>query len=439
MSAVIHRARHAVHVVRQTFPFRLPALLVAVFFFTGANSLLTTVIGLRAAEEGMSPIAIGLLGAAYFAGFVSASLFGAEPVKRVGHIRAFAAFGAIMIQAVLIYPVAVNEAVWLVLRFASGWGAAILYMIIESWLNAESTNENRGQVLSRYRMVDLASVIVGQLLLSVVPVSGALIFTVVGLSFLWAIMPVALTRQSGPAPITSAKADLKGLFSASPMAAAGGIAIGITGGIFWSVAPFLLREQGFDSQTIGLFISATILGGAISQWPFGRLSDRIDRRWVIVLTALITGAAAIGLALAETLGLSFPVLIALGMVYGGGYLPIYSLCVAHANDQVKGGNFVPTAAALLTCYGFGAVAGPLIAGAAGLLAREAPFLVGAASMFGLALFGLYRMTAKASPRKEDKERFVEPPRTTTQALELDPRAHERHRDANRDAEPPPGH
>jgi MFS family permease len=343
-------------------------------------------------------------------------------VRRVGHIRAFTALAAIASATVLGHALAIRPDVWLPLRALTGFCLAGLYVVMESWLNAQATNATRGAILSVYTTVNLTVITLGQLLVAVLEPQTFVPFAVAAMLIALAGVPLALTTSKAPAAPEKIGVDPLWLYRLSPVGLVGCFAVGLANGPFWTLAPAFGVANGLDSGGVGLFMALVVLGGAVGQWPAGRLSDRLDRRWVILGVCLLAAAAGAALVAAA---LRRPELLPYAAVaFGACSIPMYALCVAHANDFVQPGQFVQASAGLLLVSALGAALGPVLAS---LVMSRA----GSASLFAftagvhllLAAFVLYRTRRRAAP--EAKDPFVAVPRTSTGLGTLDPRAGKR--------------
>jgi len=337
----------------------ISALLVAVAILLTGNGLLGILLPIRGALDGFSIPAIAAIGSFYFAGFAAGCLFGARLVRAVGHIRCFTAMTAIVAAVALLHSFVVFPPVWWLLRGGTGFCFAVLYMVIESWLNERATPETRSFVLSAYMIITMTVLTLGQMLLPLFDPRGMQLFALVSILVSVAAVPVALTGATAPAPIGAVHVDPRRLWRRSPAGAATCFAVGLAIGPFWALTPQFCAASGLDQTGVALFMSAAVLGGAVGQWPLGRLSDFGDRRRVILLSAAIGGA--IGIVISVQLFESTGALCALAAAWGALAFPMYSLGVAHANDHAEPGDFVETAAGLLLLYAGGAIAGPLLA------------------------------------------------------------------------------
>lgn len=402
-------------------PSNLPSL---ISLFTGTAILLVghglqlTLLPVRADAMGWTTHAIGLTGSAYFSGFVVGCFSIPGVIGRVGHVRTFMVLTAVATSALLGIAVLDHLAAWLALRFATGLAISGLYLVIESWLNEQSTDQQRGTVLATYTTVVLLAMIVGQFLMSLTaPTSTEAV--VVGTLFLClAAIPVGMSLSPAPGPVRSVSFALGKVFAASHAAVGGAFLAGLVTGAFYALAPVLGIEMGLGVTGVAAMMSAGMLGGAVMQLPLGRLSDRIDRRQVL-LTTMAVGA---GVCLAATAVGDRPALLLLFVfLLGGTAMPIYAICLAHAND--KGiGSFLEIGTSILIVNALGSVLGPVLASAAMEVLGVQAFFWYAAAMLGLgAVYVLASIRRGPAPRPHF-EPFKSTPKTTQGAVELDPRS-----------------
>jgi MFS family permease len=385
-----------------------------------ANGLQMTLISVRAQIENFSDLSIGLLVSGYFAGFLIGCLGASHLVARVGHTRAFLALAGIFSAAILMHILVIHPAVWIVLRLVVGAALAGLYMIIESWLNDKARDDTRGQVLAAYRFIELSALTLGQLLLGLFSPEGFRLFCLVAIFISLSLVPLAISRAEGPAPITPIKFRLRMLLEISPVAVAGSLVIGLTGSILFGLGPVFVQSIGRDAASVGYFMSAIIVGGAIAQVPLGRLSDKIDRRYMLALVALMAAGAAVFLTVA--VDWSSNVLLAAAALYGVFGLSQYAIVIAHANDRADPSTFVKISGSLMLMYSLGAIVGPAIGSTVmSLFGAEKLFLASAVIHLLLGLFCLSRVFVRDQVPAEEKEDFVAVPRSTPEVFELDPR------------------
>jgi MFS family permease len=378
---------------------------------------------LRAHLDGFSDIAVGMLGAWYFAGFVLGCFAGPRLLSRVGHIRAFAVAAALVAISVLILPLWVTPLAWLTARGITGFSLAILYMAIESWLNDRATNETRGQILSLYVAVNLSALLLGQWLLLLGEPRSFELFSIGAMVYCLCLVPMGLTRLPPPALRPALHIDLARIFSVAPVGAAGCATTGLANGAFWTLAPLYGQSLGFSVLEIALFMSVFIAGGALIQWPLGRVSDGMDRRWMIAATCTAASVCGLVLGVLGWLLVGMPVIFySIVFVLGAAMLPLYSLAIAHANDRLPRTEFVEVSAGLLMISAASSIPGPLLASF--VIAVAGPnslFLYTAIVHAGMAFYAFTRIRLKEPARLETRENFTPLPQGSPAGLPLDPR------------------
>jgi MFS family permease len=397
------------------------ALLIAAAILLMGNGLLNVLIPVRADVEHFSRLAIGLLGSAYYAGLVLGCFFAPKVIARVGHIRAFVAFTAIATITPLLHAILTEPFFWSALRALNGFCFAGLFMGIESWLCGASTMETRGRVLASYTVVNLTVVTLGMQMMGLGTPGSFELFSLVAILYSLAAVPVALTRTSAPTPPATAKLRLGWLINVSPAAVAGCFFTGVANGAFWSLAPLYGRSAGLSLTEVAMFMTLAVLGGAASQWPVGYLSDRVGRRPLLVTVGIVGAAAGIALYVLST---SSPwAIFPFAVLYGCCAFPIYTLCVAHANDLVHKKRAVEVSSGLLLTFSIGAVIGPLVAGyLMSIAGHGALFLHSALAHSLIAVVMVVRVKLRPKLPAERKENFIVVPKTTPAVFELDPRA-----------------
>ncbi len=381
-----------------------------------ANGLFATLLGVRTMIEGFSTAIVGVIMGSYFLGLLLGARYSVRVVANVGHIRAFAAFASIMSVSALTHAMLVDPLAWLLMRVASGFCMAGMIMVTESWLNERATNRNRGQILSIYMITNYAAAGCGQFLLPLADPGRFHLFSVISILFSLALVPVLLTRAEAPQPVVAHPIGLRELYKLSPFGLLGAFAAGLVNATFYGMGPVFTQQIGFSLTDTSLFMSSVILAGLLLQWPIGRLSDRVDRRYILIGVALGTSVAC--MAIAMTAGKSPPlVLFILGGIYGSLSFTIYSLAAAHTNDRADASRLVQTASGLLLAYGFGAVLGPMLA--ATIMAHTAPqamFVYSAVVMAAIGGFGVLRMRQRHT--EKPRRRFVPVPHTQYSSRQL---------------------
>lgn len=387
-------------------------ILTAAGILLGGNGLQGTLIALRGAQEGFSPAVIGFMGTAYFAGFLLGCLVIVRIMRAVGHIRAFSALAAMAACVSLVMVLMIDATVWTATRFISGFCFAGLFTVMESWLNSGVSNQDRARVLAFYRIIDLGAVTGSQFLIPIIGPEGFPIFAVMAIMITLSLVPVSLGDRSNPAPPEDVRLDLRRAWEISPIAAIGCIAIGVTNSAFRTLSPVYAQDIGMSVADVATFVSISIIGGALIQYPLGHASDRHDRRTVLLVTTGLAMAAALALALfaGGDRWLNF----ALVFVFGSFAMPLFSLSAAHANDRAGKNEYVMLNAALMLFYSIGAIGGPFAA--ATVMERFGPhalFLFSAVVYAVFIALILWRMRARAPAPSYERGRFTALLRTST--------------------------
>lgn len=376
---------------------QLWALLFGIFLLLAGNGLQGTLLGVVAEDTGFSSAVTGLVMASFYGGFLFGS-FGAERmIAKVGHVRAFAALASTGSIAILVHGLIVEPWVWALMRLATGFSFAGLYVVAESWLARASDNNSRGGLLAVYMIVQHAGLAGAQLLMTTAPTDGLTLYVVTSIILSAALIPILLSSAPQPHVVMETeRLSLARLYRTSPLGVTGCFAAGVANGIILGMSAVYARRLGLDVAAVSLFVAAVMVGGAVLQWPVGKLSDRIDRRKVIVGVAALSAVAALALAPAAALGGA--ALAAGGFLLGGLALTLYPLCLAHTNDWLDPDQMTAASSALVTVYGAGAVLGPLLTGVAmGLVGPIGYGLYIALVTGALAGFALYRLSVREAP------------------------------------------
>jgi MFS family permease len=402
------------------------ALLSSTLFLFLGNGLQGLILPLRGAEEGYSNEILGFLGTSWAAGFVIGCFIAPNIVRRVGHVRAFDTFLALICLTVLTTGLIIDDVWWIVLRAITGFCTAGTSMIIESWLNERATNESRGTIFSLYIAITLMGVVGGQLLVPIGDISNTSLFMICGIVYCIAILPATLSKAESPKPLQTVRLDLPALYKNSPVSCVGILMIGIANGAYGTLGAVFASRAGLEPTMIAVMVSVTIFAGAIAQFPAGRLSDRIDRRYVLAgLSAL---AAFAGLAVALFQPSNVYVLISMIAIYGAAANALYPIAVAHANDYASPEDFVKVSGGLLLLFGIGTIIGPTIGGP--IMTAVGPyelFLVTAVSHLLITAYAMFRSKKRAALTTEEKDNFSTMPAVTSalatpESAVLDPRA-----------------
>ena len=329
-------------------------------FLMVSNALLATLLTLRAGGLGFGEVEIGLMQSCYPVGSLLGCLVAPRLVVRVGHVRMFAALASVASTAALIHLVTADPLSWGAMRMLSGFCFSGLYVVAESWLNGRATNRTRGSLLSIYFVIQTGGAAAGQTLLNVASPDGILLFIVVSVLISLSLVPILVSADASPAYEVPEWISVRALFRLSPTGLAGCFLNGVTQGAIYVGLAVYGHAVGMDSGAVGALIGFTMLGGMLLQFPLGRLSDMIDRRWVIMGTAGAAVPVCLLLAAAGDPVDGRLALFAGVAVMGGLTLPIYSICVAHTNDFLKPGQIVAASGTLVLVLVSGVVFGPTL-------------------------------------------------------------------------------
>jgi MFS family permease len=400
------------------------ALLLGSGFLLMAGGLHGLLLPIRGTIAGFSTIELGLLGASWATGFITGCVTVPAVVRRVGHVRTYGALASLAAITILLNLLIVSAPAWIGLRAITGFCFAGAAMIVESWLNERATQENRGTIFSVYQMVNFAASTSGQLILAIEPPSDFFYFVVGAILYCLAILPTALSTAAIPRPLKATRLDIRRIYANSPVAAIGCFMVGLVNGAFGTLGPVYAQQIGLPIRDVATLTAGALLGGALIQFPLGRLSDRTDRRRILLAVAI--GAFGIGVALATLQPRTPIVVIGLAIAFGAMIYPMYALSVAHANDFAAEDEFVKIAGGLLLLYGFGTMVGPIAAAQAmEWIAPDGLFAFTAAVHLLLAAYVLFRMTRRVPPSPVARETFrgMPVPKTVTpESAVLDPRA-----------------
>lgn len=380
------------------------ALMLGILLIMIGNGLQGTLIGVRGSIENIDPSWMGLVVSAYFVGFLGGSKAAPFLLKRVGHVRVFAALGSMVSAAFILYSVYVDPYFWWFLRFVVGFCVSGLYVVAESWINDSTTTENRGQALSLYVMIQLGGIVIGQLLLNVSDPAGYGLFILISVLVSVSFAPILLSTTPAPVFQTSKPMTMRELMEVSPL---GCVGIFLLGGIFsalFGMASIFAAERGLSILEISWFTMMLYVGGMLFQFPIGWISDRMDRRvLIVIITALATLSSGFGMLLGDSLWM----LLGVALLVGGTTNPLYALLLAYVNDHLEYEQMSSASGALIFINGVGAMGGPILVGyLMDLIGPKGFFLYIAALAGMICLYSLYRMTQTDAIAVEDTGAFV---------------------------------
>jgi len=369
------------------------ALFVGMFMLMVGNGLQGTLLGLRGEAEGFSTFSISIVMSAYFLGFLFSSRFTPELIRRVGHVRVFAALGSLVSAVLISYPILLDPWAWTIGRVIIGFCFCGVYITAESWLNDASTNETRGKSLSLYMLVQMAGIVFAQWIVTQGDISGYVLFIIPSILVSLAFAPVLLSVKPMPAFETTKPMKIRDLIAASPLACVG---MFMLGGVFsaqFGMSAVYGSRVGLSVAEVSLFVSAIYVSALVLQYPIGWISDRMDRRVLIIWVSMI-GAA--GSMIAFLIPGSYALILVSGAIVGGTSNPLYALLIAYANDYLEREDMASASGGLLFINGLGAIAGPLTVGLMmDVIGDNGFWLFTGVLMFAVGMWGLYRSTQRS--------------------------------------------
>ena len=377
------------------------ALLIGIGLLMFGNGLQGTLLGVRGAFEGFSTFTMSIVMSAYFIGLLLGSYFAPGMIRRVGHVRVFAALASLISAMMILFPAIAHPAVWVFGRLVVGFCFSGVYVTAESWLNDATDNENRGKALSLYLVVMTLGFVGAQGVILVGTPGDYLPFVIASIAVSISFAPILLSISPVPAFETSKPMAMTELFKTSPL---GCVGLFLLGGIFsaqFGMSAVYATSAGLNLQQIAIFSAAFYVGALCLQFPIGWLSDRMERRLLILIVAGIGSAASLA---GMYMGGNFYLLVASAFVIGGLVNPLYGLLLAHANDYLAHEDMASAAGSLLFINGLGASAGPLIIGwlmSDAVVGPSGFFLFMAVLLGVMAVYAMYRSTQRAAIPAED--------------------------------------
>ena len=363
------------------------------------NGVQGTLLGIRGSLEGFSAGSMSLIMSGYFIGFLFGSRLAPNMIRNVGHVRVFAALASLVSAALILYAALPNEYVWFFLRILVGFCFSGIFVVAESWLNDSSTNETRGQTLSAYLIVQMMGIVAAQWLLNFADVAGFILFIIISVAVSLSFAPILLSVSPAPMFRTTKPMSLRQLFVASPL---GVVGIFLLGGIFaalFGMTSVYGTEKNMSVGEISIFVGIIYIGGMLLQFPIGWVSDRMDRRLLIIGITLAGGLVCL---LAFSAASNLTIILICSFIIGGVANPLYSLLLAYTNDFLDHDDMAAASGGLIFVSGIGAIAGPLIVG--WMMSRYGPdsfFLYIGILLFLMALYAIYRTFQRQAPSVDD--------------------------------------
>ncbi|MEQ9258919.1 MAG: MFS transporter [Roseovarius sp.] len=379
-------------------------LLLGMMLLQVGNGMQGTLLGIRGDMEGFTTLEMSLVMSGYFVGFLFGSRMAPEMIRRVGHVRVFAALASLISAVMILYPALANPVAWVAGRIIIGFCFSGVYVTAESWLNNAADNQNRGKALSLYMIVQMVGIISAQGFMVVADPGGFVLFIIPSVLISLAFAPILLSISPTPTYATAKPLSLRQMLAVSPL---GCVGMFLLGGVFsaqFGMASVYGTQAGLTVAQISIFVSTFFAGALVLQYPIGWLSDRMDRRLLILIGAAICGLGAV---VGMVLGGIFPALLLAGLMVGGMTNPLYSLLIAYTNDFLEPDDMAAAAGGMVFINGLGAVTGPFIVGwMMQAIGAWAFFLFIAVLGFAISAYAAYRMTQRPAPSVDDTDRFT---------------------------------
>ena len=372
------------------------ALLLGLGMLMIGNGLQGTLLGVRGSLEGFSTLELSFVMSAYFVGFLGGSRMAPEMIRRVGHVRVFAALASLISSVMILYPLLSSPLFWILGRVVIGFCFSGVYVTAESWLNNAADNANRGKALSLYMIVMMLGVVASQAIMIFADPTGYETFIIASVLISVSFAPILLSISPTPAFDTTKPKALKEIMQISPLGCVGMFLLGSVFSAQFGMSAVYGAQAGLSVPQISIFVGTFYVGALLLQYPLGWLSDRMDRRQLILIVAALGGVSSlVGMLLGDV----FALLLVAAFVIGGTTNPLYSLLIAHTNDFLEHEDMAAASGGLVFINGLGAVAGPLITGwlmSEGVFGAPGYFLLLVVLLFALAGYAAYRATRRPS-------------------------------------------
>lgn len=394
----------------------ISTLLLGVGLLLAGHGLTGTLLGVRGNMEGFSSSTLGLIQTGYYTGFVLGTLMVPRMIATVGHVRSLAALASLCSITLLLHGLWPAALFWMLIRTLAGACMVGIYIVIESWLQEQTTNEQRGHIFSAYMTITFLGMGIGQLLLLTGDIQSMQLFALASVLMSAGLIPVALTRVKEPPIVEAQRLGLARIYRTSPTGFIGAVFAGLGTGAFWGLGPVMAVGIGMEPSGVAGFMAITILGSILMLWPIGRMSDRFDRRTVLIWVCVLAGLSAL-IAL-WLIGIRTELVMIGGALYGATGFSIYAISASHTNDHIEPEHMVGAASSLQLLYAMGAIIGPVLAGV--LMQWTSPrallpFMATAA--FLPAAFIRWRMSVRGPVPDEQRADWVPQMPTSPAALE----------------------
>lgn len=378
----------------------IASVVVSMALVAIGNGLMFAYIPVRLGAEGVDPTWAGLIVTGLSAGGIAGCLLTGPLVRRVGHARAFMVLSALIALSNAAIGAGPHTLLWMAARALYGFAICGLFIVAQSWLNDAVPNAIRGRVMALFYIAYIAGLGVGYFTLAMIDIRSAAA-PLIGIAFTaLSILPVGMTRLAQPPPPIAASVALRQAWNVSPVGLAGMLAVGGLSMSIAGFAPIHATAKGYSQADVALLMASMPLGTLILQFPLGWLSDRTDRRYVLIgaaTLAVVAGLAALGFD-----GGPLALLIVVYLLWDGASETVYSLASAHAGDRASKEELVALSSSLLFAWSLsGFVVPGIVTGLSAVYGTQAFIYVSVALAFAYALFVAWRVvTSRAVPSAE---------------------------------------
>lgn len=399
----------------------LISLFISSFIIMMGFGLIGLVLPVRMSITGVDTTNIGLILAMYAVGMMFGGLYSRKLIARVGHIRMFAACAALGAISVLGFILTESQWIWGFLRLLLGFCNASAFSVIDGWLSDEASESNRGKILATSQITAMSAMFVSQFMINLAPVDGPILFVLGGMLFCGGIIPLTMSRRSGPVVQETTNMSLLTLIGKSPLGVTSCFASGLLYNGTMNMLPIFAGHHQIAGFLLSLFMASAVMGGFLLQFPIGILSDRFDRRTVLFNLLLMNIAATLLVPFAAHFNFMVPMMLLIG-VANGIFTCLYPMSISETFDRIQKSEMASAMGGLLVVYALGSICGPLLSSyAMKAFGDNALFIFLVICQVGLLLFVLYRMKARAALPISAQESFVMQTEIGSAMYDLDPR------------------
>jgi MFS family permease len=393
------------------------ALLLGMLLLMVGNGVQGTLLGIRGSLEGFPPDVMSYLMSAYMLGMLIGSQIAPILISQVGHVRVFAALASLISASFLGFAIFVDPIAWFTLRLLVGFCFSGVYVASESWLNEAASNENRGKAMSVYMIVQTFGILLAQILINFGDPSSFILFAVISVLVSISFAPILLSVSRVPVFTTSKRMSLKELYKASPLGSITMILLGGVNSLLFGMSAVYGSEKGLSIKEISILVGSIYVAGALFQYPVGFISDRIDRRKLIIILASF---GLIGVLAGFALSQNYYIVLFAFFIAGGVANPLYSVVIAYTNDYLDMDDMSSAAGGLVFMSGVGGIVLPVLTGQLmNKFGQESLLFILGLTFLTIVVYGLYRSTKRSGLDVELSTAHVSiMPQATNVAVEI---------------------